>query len=129
MERVSHQAKIGDGGAGHGAGWPEPVQVLSSFGAAVASWWAGENLIDVAPYINDARELKLVLLGGRTGAEVEGHDWEYLLNALGVAHKDHEIAAVVQVIGILTMIAALVWGVLVVWNQIGMMRRSRSTGP
>jgi hypothetical protein len=44
------------------------------FGAAVAIWWAGENLIDVAPYINDARELKLVLLGGKTGAEVEGHE-------------------------------------------------------
>ena len=66
-----------------------------------------------------------MLLGGKTGAEVEGHDWEYLLNALGVAHKDHTIAAVVQVIGILTMIAALAWGALVVVNQIAMLRRSQ----
>ncbi len=29
---------------------------------------AGQNLIDLAPYINDARNLQLVLLGGRTGA-------------------------------------------------------------
>lgn len=36
----------------------------------------GQSLTDVAPYINDARALQLVLLGGRTGAEVEGHDWE-----------------------------------------------------
>jgi hypothetical protein len=48
-------------------------QTRDPFGAAVAIWWAGENLIDVAPYINDARDLKLVLLGGKTGAEVEGH--------------------------------------------------------
>jgi len=100
-------------------------QTRDPFAAAFGIWWAGESLTDLAPYIGDARDLKLVLLGGKTGAEVEGHDWEYLLNALGVAHKDHAIASVVQVIGILTMIGALVWGALVVWNQIGMLRRSR----
>lgn len=99
-------------------------QARDPFGAAVASWWAGENLIDVAPYINDARELKLVLLGGRTGAEVEGHDWEYLLNAMGLAHRDHAIAATVQAVGVLAMIAALVWGAAVVSAQFAMLRRS-----
>jgi hypothetical protein len=93
------------------------------FGAAVGVWWAGENLIDVAPYINDARDLQLVLLGGKTGAEVEGHDWEYLLNALGVAHRDHAIAAAVQAIGILIMIAALVWGAIVVVAQLSASKR------
>jgi len=102
-------------------------QARDPFGAAVASWWAGENLIDVAPYINDARELRLVLLGGRTGAEVEGHDWEYLLNAMGMAHKDHTIAAAVHTIGILIMIAGLAWGAIVVLNQLGMLRRNRPT--
>jgi len=99
-------------------------QAHDPFGAAVASWWAGENLIDVAPYVNDARDLQLVLLGGRTGAEVEGHDWEYLLNAMGVAHRDHAIAAAVQAAGVLTMIAALVWGAAVVWAQLAALRRS-----
>ena len=99
-------------------------QSRDPFGAAVATWWAGENLIDVAPYINDARELKLVLLGGRTGAEVEGHDWEYLLNAVGMAHRDHAIAAVVHAIGILVMTGALAWGAIVVLSQLGMLRRS-----
>ena len=104
-------------------------QTRDAFGASVAIWWAGESLIDVAPYINDARALQLVLLGGKTGAEVEGHDWEYLLNAMGLAHKDHAIAAVVQAIGALTMIAALVWGAIVVLNQIGMLRRGATTRP
>ena len=99
-------------------------QARDPFGAAVASWWAGENLIDVAPYIGDARELKIVLLGGRTGAEVEGHDWEYLLGAMGVAHHDHTIAATVQAAGVLTMIAALVWGGAVVWTQLVSLRES-----
>jgi hypothetical protein len=94
-------------------------QARDPFGAAVAIWWAGENLLDVAPYINDARELKLVLLGGRTGAEVEGHDWEYLLNAMGIAHKDHTIAAAVQALGTLIMIAGLAWSATVVVKQLG----------
>src|SRR6185369_9061854 len=33
------------------------------FGAAVCTWWAGQNVLDVAPYIADARALQLVLLG------------------------------------------------------------------
>jgi hypothetical protein len=56
-------------------------QTRDPFGAAVAIWWAGEDVIDVAPYINDARDLKLMLLGGRTGAEVEAevaHDAEFV---------------------------------------------------
>ena len=93
-------------------------QTRDQFGAAVAVWWAGENLLDVAPYINDARDLKLVLLGGKTGAEVEGHDWEYLLNAMGIAYKDHAIAGAVQLLGALTMIAALLWAAFVVLNQL-----------
>jgi hypothetical protein len=92
-------------------------QTLDPFGAAVAVWWAGENLLDLAPYINDARDLNLVLLGGKTGAEVEGHDWEYLLNAMGLAQRDHAIANAVQAIGTLTMVAALCWGAVVVLRQ------------
>src|SRR5204862_6849651 len=44
------------------------------FAAAVMCWWAGQNLVDVALYIDDARTLQLVMIGGHTGAEVEGHD-------------------------------------------------------
>jgi hypothetical protein len=100
-------------------------QSRDPFGAAVAFWWAGENLTDVAPYIDDARALQLVLLGGRTGAEVEGHDWEYLLNVMGVAHKDHTIAAAVQATGVVAMIVALTWSAIVVFNQLATLRRSR----
>jgi hypothetical protein len=101
-------------------------QTRDAFGAAVAVWWAGQSLTDVAPYIDDARDLKLVLLGGKTGAEVEGHDWEYLLNAMGVSHLDHAIALVVQTIGTLTMILALVWAAIVVLNQVSVLRGRRA---
>jgi hypothetical protein len=87
------------------------------FGAAVAVWWAGQNLVDLAPYINDARALKLVLLGGRTGAQVEGHDWEYLLQALGLTTWDHLLARLAHLGGLLVMAAALAWAAIELRRQ------------
>ncbi len=77
------------------------------FGAAVCAWWAGQNLVDLAPYIADARSLQLVLLGGRTGAEVEGHDWEFILTQLGLLHRDVAIGRFVHALGVLIMIGSL----------------------
>jgi len=81
---------------------------FNPFGAAVMCWWAGENLLDVAIYINDARDLQLVLLGGGTGQEVEGHDWERILGLTGLSTHDHQIAWTAHVIGAVMMIGALV---------------------
>lgn len=77
------------------------------FGAAVASWWAGQNLVDLAPYIGDARALQLTLLGGATGAEVEGHDWEAILASLGWLHHDRTLAGAAHLAGSIVMVAAL----------------------
>jgi hypothetical protein len=82
------------------------------FGAVVCTWWAGQNLLDVAPYIADARALQLVLIGGKTGAEVEGHDWEYLLTQMGWMHLDHKLGLAAHWLGLAMMTAALVWGAI-----------------
>jgi len=82
------------------------------FGAAVCTWWAGQNLLDLAPYIADARALQLVLLGGRTGAEVEGHDWEYLLTQLGWLHLDRTLGVGAHRVGLVIMAGAIVWGAI-----------------
>ena len=83
------------------------------FGGAVCTWWAGQNLLDLAPYIADARALQLVLLGGQTGAEVEGHDWEYLLTRLGWLRFDQTLGIGARRIGLLLMVASLVWAAVV----------------
>ena len=80
------------------------------FAAAVCTWWGGQNLLDVAPYIADARTLQLVLLGGKSGAEVEGHDWEYLLTQMNWLHLDRTLGLAAHRIGLAIMIASLVWG-------------------
>ena len=83
------------------------------FAAAAMGWWTGQNLLDVAIYINDARALQLTLLGGATGAEVEGHDWERLLTMTNALHLDHRIAGIVHFTGGALMIGCLVYGLLV----------------
>ena len=87
------------------------------FGASAAAWWAGQNLMDLAPYIADARALQLVLLGGHTGAEVEGHDWEYILQTLGWLHRDIALGRASFGLGALLMVAALAWGAAVLVRQ------------
>lgn len=83
------------------------VRQEQPFGAAICVWWAGQNLVDLAPYIADARALQLVLLGGRTGAEVEGHDWEFILTRLGLLHRDQAIGRTVHALGMIVMVGSL----------------------
>jgi hypothetical protein len=87
------------------------------FGAAVAVWWAGQSLVDLGPYIADARALSMPLLGGRTGAEVEGHDWEAILQALGWLHRDRQIGMAAHVVGTLVMVCGLAAGAWIAWTD------------
>lgn len=86
------------------------LRTRDAFGAAVAQWWLAESFMDIAPYINDARALELILLGGVTGKEVEDyHDWEFLLRTLGLLRMDHALAFLAHGVGIVLMVSALLW--------------------
>ena len=87
------------------------------YAASVTAWWAGQSFMDLAPYIADARSLTLPLLGGKTGAEVEGHDWEYLLQSLGLLPHDVALGRLSFALGALLMLASIAWGGLVLWRQ------------
>jgi len=88
------------------------LKTRDPFGASVALWWTAENFMDVAPYINDARALDLMLLGGVTGKETDGHDWENILGMLGWLPYDHRIAHLSYDLGIALMLASFAWGVV-----------------
>jgi len=57
------------------------------------------------------------LLGGRTGAEGEGHDWEYLLTALRLLPWDHTLARLAHLSGVLVMTVAVIWAALELRRQ------------
>ena len=88
------------------------------FGASLGLWWCGQSIMDLAPYINDARDLKLLLLGGGTGQDRPGiHDWENILLDLGLIQYDHQIAAATDAVGTLIVVTALCWGGYVLYRQ------------
>lgn len=88
-----------------------------AFAAAVMLWWAGQNLIELAPYINDATAQRLVLLGGVTGRDAPGyHDWNSLLSRLGLLEWDGTLAHLTDAVGSLLIAAAVVWAAYLLWR-------------
>jgi hypothetical protein len=89
------------------------------FGAAVGLWWLGENFLDIAPYIDDARTEQLILLGGVTGREVKGfHDWEVILTRLDWLRYDHQLARISFGTGIFVMVLSIIWGGYILRRQL-----------
>jgi len=96
------------------------VKTRDLFGASVALWWTGENFLDIAPYMNDARAGQLLLLGGNFGhsAPYGFHDWQYLLTESGLLQYDHILAKAVFLIGSVIMLLSLLWGGLLLLKRI-----------
>jgi len=97
---------------------------FDNFASAVCLWWAGENFLDIAPYVNDARAGVLPLIGGNTGqsSPYGFHDWEYLLTETGLLGYDHQIATACAFVGTLVMASALLWAGMLVWRQFQCLR-------
>jgi hypothetical protein len=95
------------------------IKTRDTFAAAFALWWLGENFLDLAPYINDARSLTLPLLGGNTGrtSPYGFHDWEFILKEIGWIKHDHALAHFAHILGCLLMILALVWAGYILYKQ------------
>jgi hypothetical protein len=74
------------------------------FAAAVCLWWAGENLVHIATYMADARDLALPLVGGGE------HDWNTLFYQFGLLGQDSvaAIAGTTRAAGFLVMWTAFV---------------------
>jgi hypothetical protein len=95
------------------------LKARNAFGASVCLWWFGENFMDIAPYINDARDLQLPLLGGNVGesSPYGFHDWEYILNEIGWIHYDHTLARMADKTGALIVLVSLAWGGYLLFKQ------------
>ena len=95
------------------------IKTRDTFGASVTLWWTGQNFIDLAPYINDARALMMPLLGGNTGrfAPYGFHDWEFLLSESGLLQHDHTIARASFTIGSILIILSFIWGGMLLYRQ------------
>lgn len=72
-------------------------------GFAVAMVWTGENALNIARYMADARTQILPLVGGGE------HDWGTLFGQWGCLGRDTTIAAVVRTAGWAVMLSAWAW--------------------
>ncbi len=72
-------------------------------GVAVAWVWLGENLLNVARYMADARAQVLPLVGGGE------HDWTEILSRWGLLASDVRLAGLLRVVATLVVVGACVW--------------------
>jgi hypothetical protein len=85
--------------------------------ASAAVFWTGENVIGVAIYVADGRDMKLPLL-----AEGLVHDWNYLLSELSLRDAAEPLGRLVFVAGVIVLVAAmalLACDLIRVWNAPG----------
>jgi hypothetical protein len=96
------------------------MKTRDTFGASVTLWWAGESILDTAPYINDAQTMQLSLLGGNTGVSTPYgfHDWNFILTELGQLEHSHLIAVVADTSGKAVMAISLAWALAVLSKQL-----------
>jgi len=80
-------------------------------GAAFCSFWFGENLLNTASYIGDARTMTLPFVGGGE------HDWNIILMDLDILKYDTTIAGIVRTLGWLIMVSTVVWFVIIGLKQ------------
>lgn len=83
-----------------------------TFGASLCTAWFGQNWLDIAPYMADARAGELLLLGGNYGqsSPYGFHDWEFILGETGLLAYDRVLATLTLNGGRLILLAAFAWG-------------------
>lgn len=96
------------------------------FAIGIACFWLGTNFAHIAPYAADARAQMLPLVSPFQGAP--GHDWNYLLDTLGLLGQDQVIGGAFQVAGILTMGVGLFGAVWVLRVMAGVNEPSQAVG-
>lgn len=93
------------------------VKRRDPFGAALFFWLLGFSVIDMAIYMYDAFDPQLLLLGGRTGADSDRHDWMNIFGDLGLMTRARPIGLFFGVVGKAMMCAGLAWAAYMVWLQ------------
>jgi hypothetical protein len=95
------------------------IKTNDPFGGSICFWWVGENFLDISIYMNDAERMWLPLLGGRFGysSPYGTHDWNYILNELGVLEYCQIFAKLIFCMGVFIMLLSIIWAIFLLLNQ------------
>jgi hypothetical protein len=77
------------------------------FSCALVLFWLGASLLNVSVYAADSVLMQLPLLGGENSI----HDWNYMLDELGLLWHTGKIAGAIRALGTLTIVFALGWAI------------------
>ena len=84
-----------------------------NFAASIGLWWLAQSMMDLMPYISDARAQEMWLLGGVQGKDIPGiHDWNNILSRLELLEYDQVLATLLIVMAIGLMLLSFVWSAL-----------------
>lgn len=97
-----------------------------NFGASIGLWWLAQSMMDLVPYISDARAQEMWLLGGVQGKDIPGlHDWNNILSRLGLLEYDQVLSTLVMLLATGLMLLSFLWGA---WLLRSMHKMNASTG-
>ena len=83
-------------------------------------------MMDLVPYISDARAQEMWLLGGVQGKDIPGiHDWNNILSRLELLEYDQVLSTLVMLLSIGLMLLSFMWGA---WLLNSMRKMNSSTG-
>jgi len=85
-----------------------------SFEAAIMLWWAGQNFIDISPYISDGEYRGLPLI---MGMGEEAHDWGNLLTMMNAVESAYAFGRFSFLLGSVIILVSLVWAGYVLYRQ------------
>jgi hypothetical protein len=72
------------------------------YSAALVLFWLGQSMLNVAVYAGDALALELPLIGGEDSL----HDWNYMLDRLGMLQSTRAIGGLIRLCGTGIIMAA-----------------------
>jgi hypothetical protein len=88
-----------------------------TLGTAFCLWMFFNAFIGIGIYMADARDKALPLVSpGMASDEIEGHDWEYIFNWLGVIKHDIAIGRFTKAIGWVGMALVVGW-LIYMWRR------------
>ncbi|MBF0225202.1 MAG: hypothetical protein HQK76_07075 [Desulfobacterales bacterium] len=92
--------------------------------ASFCLWWFSENIMELAPYINDAK-LQTFLQSDKSFLIGKGiHDWAFILEELDLMNYAHLIANLVHTTGVALMLTSFIWIFKLLYKQITQFMKS-----
>jgi hypothetical protein len=96
-------------------------KMRNPFGAAFCLWWTAENVLDVAPYIYDAKLMAMPLVGEWNDevaeAHVLRHDWHNILLPFHAVDSARALGQVAHVLGAALMLLSWLWAGAWLWQS------------